>query len=51
METEICQVPVSAHITINSDGKLESTYEYSLIPAKILADLLFRGFGLDIIIE
>lgn len=48
METEICRVPVSAHITIDDDGKLESTYEYDMILASILADLLFRGFGLDI---
>lgn len=51
METEICQMPVSAHITIDADGKLESTYKYSMVPAQALADLMIRGFEPDIIEE
>ena len=51
MENEICQVPVAAHVIIEANGKLKSTFEYNMISAKTLADLLIRDFGLDIIEE
>lgn len=46
--SEYCNVPVAGRITIDADGRLASEYEYGTIPAKDLADLLIRGFGIDV---
>lgn len=46
--SEYCSVPVAGRITIDADGRLASEYEYGTIPAKDLADLLIRGFGMDV---
>lgn len=46
--SEYCSVPVAGRITIDADGRLASEYEYGTIPAKDLADLLTRGFGIDV---
>lgn len=48
MDSEYCKVPTSARITIDVDGRVTSTYEYSEISAKGLADLLVQGFGVDV---
>lgn len=46
--SEYCSVPVAGRITIDADGRLASKYEYGTIPAKDFADLLIRGFGIDV---
>ena len=48
MDNQNCRVPLSAHITVDVDGRLTSTYEYSEIPTKVLADFLVQGFGIDV---
>ena len=46
--SEYCSVPVAGRITIDADGRQVSKYEYGTIPAKDFADLLIRGFGIDV---
>lgn len=48
MDNEYCTVPLSGHITFDADGRMTTEFEYSKITAKSLADLLIRGFGIDV---
>lgn len=49
MENSECRnVPISGKMTIDANGRLMSEYEYCAIPAKDLASLLIRGFGIDV---
>lgn len=43
-----CKIPISGHFTIDAQGHVTSTFEYAEIPARQLAILLIRGFGLDV---
>ena len=43
-----CTIPVSAKITIDSNGRMNAEYQYSTIDAKELADFLLTGFGIDV---
>ena len=43
-----CTIPVSAKITIDSNGRMSAEYEYSTIDAKDLADFLLTSFGIDV---
>ena len=45
---EYCTVPISGRITIDANGRMTSEYEYGTVPVKTLADLLIRGFGIDV---
>ena len=42
-----CTIPVSARISIDSNGRMTAEYEYGVIDAKELADFLLTGFGVD----
>lgn len=42
-----CTIPVSARISIDSNGRMTAEYEYGIIDAKELADFLLTGFGVD----
>ena len=42
-----CMIPVSARISIDSNGRMTAEYEYGVIDAKELADFLLTGFGVD----
>lgn len=48
MDNNMCSVPISAHISIDANRNVRSTYEYSQIAATSIADLLIRGFGIDV---
>ncbi len=43
-----CTIPVSARISIDSNGRMTAEYEYGVIDAKELADFLLTGFGVDV---
>ena len=47
-ESGPCKIPISGHFTIDAQGNVTSTFEYAEIPARQLALLLIRGFGLDV---
>ena len=42
-----CTIPVSARLSIDSNGRMTAEYEYGVIDAKELADFLLTGFGVD----
>ena len=42
-----CTIPVSARISIDSNGRMTAEFEYGVIDAKELADFLLTGFGVD----
>ena len=42
-----CTIPVSARISIDSNGRMTAEYDYGVIDAKELADFLLTGFGVD----
>ena len=46
--SKYCNIPIIGKITIDTEGRLTSEYEYSPISADVLADLLLRGFGMDV---
>ena len=43
-----CTVPISAKITIDSNGRISAEFEYSTIDAKELTDFLLAGLGVDV---
>ena len=45
---ECCTIPMTAHYIVDENGAMLCEYERCQVEAKELADLLVRGFGIDV---
>lgn len=51
MEQAKVNIPVSAHFVFDDRDMCESEFVYASVAPSVLADLLIRGFGLDVELE